>query len=140
MNAKEYLGRIRKLDTDIERRLQQLSAMRDVVYKTTSSLTYAPGGDHDPKRKENLMSKIVDAEAEIDTMTDLLADMKGKAIELMYGCCTLDQCHVLEGRYIKLQTWEQVAVSVGKCLRAVYMINADGLRALDNFLKKENLQ
>ena len=82
MTAKEYLNQLIAMDNAINRKQQRLATLRDVAMNTTPN--YADEAVQRTREKnplENIMSKIVDLDREIDEDIDALVDFKAEVWE-----------------------------------------------------------
>ena len=101
MTAKEYLSRARLLDQRIDAKIEQVAALRNLVTKTTSTLSdIAPSGTRNVHRMEDIIIKIIDLANEINTDIDNLVDWKRKIMASIRSIHDPNYCTVLELRYL----------------------------------------
>lgn len=81
MTAKEYLNQLIAMDNAINRKQQRLATLRDVAMNTTPN--YADEAVQRTREKnplENIMSKIVDLDREIDEDIDALVRFQSRGM------------------------------------------------------------
>ena len=82
MTAKEYLSQLITMDNAINRKQQRLMTLRDVAMNTTPNYngeTVQHTRNKNPL--ENIMTKIIDIDREIDRDIDELVDFKAEVWE-----------------------------------------------------------
>lgn len=134
MTAKQYLRQARRLDNMVDAKLEQVMELRNLATKTTSTLRLddrvQSSGNHD--KLAETIAKIVDLENEINTMVDVLIDLKSEIIERIDGISNDDYRLLLTLRYINQKTWEETAVEMGYTYQWVHVLHS---RALVEFEK-----
>ena len=82
MTAKEYLNQLITMDNAINRKQQRLATLRDVAMNTTPNyVDEAVQRTREKNPLENITSKIVDLDREIDENIDALVDFKAEVWE-----------------------------------------------------------
>lgn len=137
MTAKQYLRRIRELDTDVSRTLEQIEILHAQVTKTTTTLSDMPRGSGDQGKNAETIAKIMDLKRGLRDKINEHIDLKAKAIKQI-EC--LEDCRyrqVLTHYYINKKTWEQTAVAINYSYRSVHYLHGQALKefqkVLDNF-------
>jgi hypothetical protein len=129
MNAKEYLSRAYRLDRRINSKLEQLSSLNDLAVKCTTVLTGMP---RNPNRSNSaiadVVTKIVDLQAEINRDIDALVDLKREMVRAIKAVDNTEYQTLLELRYLCFKTWEQIAVDMGYSVRHVYRLHDEAVR------------
>lgn len=135
MNAKEYLYQLWNLDKEIQIRLAVLDKLRAQIgiraMPDPDDRVISSGNDSDPV--SDLAIKIADLERLIDRKTDRLIDLKVKIIGQIDGMENRTYRNILTCRYVLMQSWDQVAESVG--YERSHCLRLHG-RALQEFEKK----
>ena len=117
MTAKEYLTQAYRIDQRINSKLEQVSSLRDLSTKATSTLSdVPPSGTRNVHRMEDVICKIVMLENEINAEIDHLVDLKREIREVISAVKNLECQTLLELRYLCFKTWEQIAVEMGYSL------------------------
>ena len=113
MTAKEYLTQAYRIDQRINSKLEQVSSLRDLSTKATSTLSdVPPSGTRNVHRMEDVICKIVMLENEINAEIDRLVDLKREIREVISAVKNLECQTLLELRYLCFKTWEQIAVQM----------------------------
>lgn len=136
MTAKEYLNQLIAMDNAINRKQQRLATLRDVAMNTTPN--YADEAVQRTREKnplENIMSKIVDLDREIDEDIDALVDFKAEVWEQLDKLEDETQKRILWLHYSERLSWTKVAVEMSFTTRYVYIIHRAALDELDKILK-----
>ena len=138
MNAKEYLGRIKALDQQINRKRDRAIALKALALKVTPTLKDAGamgGGKQDKISKA--MDKYIDLSAEIDRDSDELVDMQNEAYALLGHIRNQRYYKVLEQHYLKYKTFEQIGVEMGCSKRWAEKLHGRALEVFDRVLKAQ---
>ena len=136
MTAKEYLNQLIAMDNAINRKQQRLATLRDVAMNTTPN--YADEAVQRTREKnplENIMTKIVDLDREIDEDIDALVDFKAEVWEQHDKLEDETQKRILWLHYSERLSWTKVAVEMSFTTRYVYIIHRAALDELDKILK-----
>ncbi len=136
MTAKEYLNQLIAMDNAINRKQQRLATLRDVAMNTTPN--YADEAVQRTREKnplENIMTKIVDLDREIDEDIDALVDFKAEVWEQLDKLEDETQKRILWLHYSERLSWTKVAVEMSFTTRYVYIIHRAALDELDKILK-----
>ena len=139
MTAKEYLNQLIAMDNAINRKQQRLATLRDVAMNTTPN--YADEAVQRTREKnplENIMSKIVDLDREIDEDIDALVDFKAEVWEQLDKLEDETQKRILWLHYSERLSWTKVAVEMSFTTRYVYIIHRAALDELDKILKQDS--
>jgi len=140
MNAKEYLGRIKALDQEINRKLDRATALKALALKVTPTLkdTGAMSGGNQDKIS-SAMDKYIDLTAEINRDIDELVDMQKEAYALLGRIRNQKYYKVLELHYLKFQTFEQIGVAMGYSKRWAEKLHGRALEVFDRVLKAQKM-
>lgn len=135
--AKEYLERIQKADKQISRKLEQLTTLNSLVMRITPVMNDSGGssGTGNQDKLGNAVAKIADLQEEINRDVDILVDMKREAYSLLYKMNDDDYYRVLEMRYLKYKSFEEIAVKMGWTCRWAQIQNGRALEVFDKILK-----
>ena len=129
MNAKVYLSQAYRLDQQINSKLEQVSALRQLATKATSSIhAERVSGTTQRSPMENAVLKLIDLEYEINDDIDRLVDLKRELNALISAIDNHAYRIVLELRYLSGNTWEEVAGIMGYDLRWIYRLHGKALQ------------
>ena len=140
MTAKSYLSQIRKCDTLIRNKLQEVQSLKELILSVTSVLkddVVSGGGDSD--KVGTIVCKIVELQEEINEQIDRLVDLKREAMSVIDKLWGIDVNlgEVLYKRYFCYQTWEQIAVGMGYTYQWVCKLHGRALVEVDELLKAD---
>ncbi len=123
MTAKEYLGQAYRIDQRINSKIDQVTALRELATKATSTLSdVPPSGTRNVHKMEDIIIKIVDLENDINRDIDCLVDLKREISAAIKGVDDLELQTLLEKRFLCNLTWEQIAVDMGYSIRHIYRL------------------
>ena len=111
MMAKEYLSQLITMDNAINRKQQRLMTLRDVAMNTTpnySGATVQHTRHNNPL--ENIMTKIIDIDREIDRDIDELVDFKAEVWEQLDKIADERYKRILWLRYADRKTWRYICL------------------------------
>lgn len=136
MTAKEYLSQLITMDNAINRKQQRLATLRDVAINTTPNYTdEAVQRTREKSPLENIMSKIVDLDREIDEDIDALVDFKAEVWEQLDKMQDERQKRILWLHYAERKTWGYIADDVYLTRRHVIRLHKMALDTFDKILR-----
>ena len=134
MTIKKYLSQAYRIDQRINSKLEQVSSLRELAVKATSTLsdTYSSGNGNKQKM-EGVIVKIIDLEHEIDEEIDRLVDLKQEIVSLIKQVKNPEYQTLLELRYLNFKTWEQIATEMHYSIQHTFRIHDKALSLLRIF-------
>ena len=128
MTAKEYLSQAYRIDQRINSKLEQITSLRELAKKATSTLTDAPRSPNRGNQSmENVIIKMIDLETEINADIDTLVDLKREIVTVIKGVESPEHQTLLELRYLCFKSWEQIAVDMGFNSKYIFHIHDSAL-------------
>ena len=138
MEAKEYLNQLIAMDDAINRKQQRLATLRDVAINTTPNYTdEAVQRTREKSPLENIMTKIVDLDREIDEDIDALVDFKAEVWEQLDKIPDERYVRVLWLRYAEQRTWGFIANCMNFTSRYVRKLHIQALKELDKVIENK---
>lgn len=133
MNAKEYLSQAIWLDQMIDSKLEQLTTLKSLAMKVTSSFTKEKicGGNIEKSKMESTIVKVIDLENEINADIDRLIDLKRDIQDTINKMDDINQQLLLELRYLSGKGWDEIAATMGYDPRTVYRIHGKALKEFE---------
>jgi DNA-directed RNA polymerase specialized sigma subunit len=133
MNAKEYLSQATWLDQMIDSKLEQLTTLKSLAMKVTSSFTKEKicGGNIEKSKMESTIVKVIDLENEINADIDRLIDLKRDIQDTINKMDDINQQLLLELRYLSGKGWDEIAATMGYDPRTVYRIHGKALKEFE---------
>lgn len=128
MLAKEYLGQAYRIDQRINSKLEQISSLRELATKATSTMSDMPRNPNPSFHSmENIIDKMIDLENEINADIDTLVDLKREIVMVIKRIENPEYQTLLELRYLCFKSWEQIAVDMGYELRYLHKLHGRAL-------------
>lgn len=110
MNAKQFLGRARWADKEIE----SLMRTRDETFDRLTHITQSYDGDGAQATKDpHKFDSYVALEQKLDQMIDDLCDIKLEIINVLSQLKDTRELMILKSYYVDLKTWERTAADCG---------------------------
>lgn len=133
MTTKEYLKQTFKLDKEIESLRQAVETLEAQAAKTTTTLdpNKVGGGRFNLDGREQAIVKAVDYKNTIIDKTIELLALKQRIIDGIYLVDNQDHRTLLIIRYINLQTFEQIAVSMSYSYRNILYMHGAALQSFE---------
>ena len=129
MTAKEYLTQAYRIDQRINSKLEQVSSLRDLSTKATSTFSdVPPSGTRNVHRMEDVICKIVMLENEINAEIDHLVDLKREMVAAIKSVADPECQTLLELRFLCFKTWEQIAVDMNYSIQHIYRLRDKALK------------
>lgn len=128
MNAREYLSQAYRLDLEINNKLEIMDSMHSLATKATSTFSLVPpSGTRNVHRLEDTLAKIVDMDVEINKKIDKLVDLKKEIVDVISAVDNREYRLLLEMRYLRFLTWEEIAMELNYNIRHIYRIHGEAL-------------
>ena len=131
MTAKEYLSQAHRIDQRINSKLEQVKSLRALAEKATSTLKDTKvSGANNVTRMQDIITKMVDLEAEINADIDTLVDLKREISTTIKQVDNLEHQTLLELRYLCFMRWEDIAVQMAYSAQHMFRHHNDALKAV----------
>lgn len=128
MNAREYLSQAYRLDLEINNKLEIMDRLHSLSTKATSTYSLVPpSGTRNVHRMEDTLAKIVDMDVEINKKIDQLVDLKKEIFDVIGAVDNKEYRLLLEMRYLRFMTWEEIALELNYNIRHIYRLHGDAL-------------
>ena len=132
METKEYLELARNINIQIDSKLEQVSALRQLAIKASSTLSpVPPSGTPDPHRLEKTITRMMDMEHEVDEDIDRLVELKADIMKAISRVPDARERVVLELRYLAFKDWASIADAIGLHIRQVYRLHDEALKHIE---------
>lgn len=132
MTAKEYLKQAYKIDQRINSKLEQLSSLRSLVMKVTTTLSDGVfNKTRDVHSREYAISKIIDMEHELNADVDMIVDLKSEIIALIKKVEDTELQTVLELRYLCFKNWKQISDEMGYSVQHIFRLHEKALEIIE---------
>lgn len=131
MTVKEYLKQAMYLDALINSKVHQAEHLRSLATKVTT--TYSDQGvssEHDNKRLEKTIAKIIDLEREINDDIDTLIDLKIEITAIISQVTDIKQRLILEKRYLDFESWEQISCDLKYDIRHIRRLHNESIKKI----------
>ena len=134
MHVKAYLELARNINIQIDSKLEQVSALRQLARKATSTLRLVPpSGTPNPHRLEDTIIRMMDLEREVDEEIDRLVDLKAEIMKTIGQVPNDRERVVLELRYLAFKDWASIAGTLKLNVRQVYRMHEEALKNIGHF-------
>ena len=128
MTAKEYLSQAYRIDQRINSKLEQIQSLRTLLTKAGLLHDDMPRNpNRDRSRMEETIVKIIDLEGEIDDEIDRLVSLKAEIMHVIQGVEDTECKELLEDRYLRMMTWDDIADDMCCSSRHVHRIHSRAL-------------
>lgn len=134
MKAKEYLKKLKRLDTFINQKIEELGALR-CSSTSIGSIDYSkervqtsPSGDA-PFVKT--ISRMIDLEEEINAEIDSFIDTKHQIINQIQGLPDVKHIELLYKKYVQFKNFETIAVEMNYTYQYVVELHGYALKSFD---------
>lgn len=138
MTAKEYLKQAYLLDKQIQVEVKELEQFRD-MRGTIQGCSYGERIGSNPNRNLEApfiktIEKIWEYEQKIDAKINRLVDLRAEINAAIESMEVAEERFLLKYRYLKNESWEDIACELNVSYRTVHRIHAS---ALNNFVVPE---
>ena len=131
MTPQEYLKQTYQLNQRIDSKLEQISTLRELATKVTSTLSDMPKNKSGSTSSlADTVIKIVDLENEVNRTIDTLVDLKVQVYDSIRELESPEEQFLLELRYLNFKTWEEIAIAMGYGLDNVFKIHKRAMKKI----------
>jgi DNA-directed RNA polymerase specialized sigma subunit len=128
MTAKEYLSQAYSIDKRISNAIKQAKELREQAERATSTLTDTHiSGTRDHHKMETVIAKMIYLESEIASELARLVDLKLEIFTAIRRVDDPEMQSLLELRYIRQKTWDEIANALHHCVRWVHRLHRDAI-------------
>jgi len=131
MTAKQWLGRARYIDREIALLLKTKAETRDSLTKITQS--YESDGAQVSKDPHKF-DRLAELENMIDEKVDELTRTKAEIMQVIFRLEDRRQKMVLISYYIRMKTFEQIAVEMNYSFRQITNIRRRGIMEVQKLI------
>lgn len=129
--AGDFLRSIKKSDTLIKRKTEQLERLRSMA-EYRSPVLDGIGGSNGKDVRGEMLAKIVDIEKELDHDISQLLENRMRAMKMIDSLSNPDMVSIMYMRYLDYRSWQEISFEVGKTIQWVLELNRRGLRELES--------
>ena len=138
MTTKEYFEQALTLNKRINSKLDHLSTLREMTTKASITLSDMPrSSSRNMCQMQDIISKIVDLENEINGDIDRFVDMKRAYMRIIGEIRNPVFQLVMEQRYLCCRTWEKITEELGYDLRWLHRLHGRALQEAEEVLKQK---
>ena len=135
MNAKQWLGRARYIDREIELLKKTKQETRDNLTKITQS--YESDGAQTTKDPHKF-DRLAELESMIDQKVVELPETKKEILSVIFDVEDRNQKLVLISYYIRMKTLEKIAVEMNYSFRQIINIRRHGIMSVQKLIGNKN--
>ena len=142
MTTKEYFEQALTLNKRINSKLDHLGTLREMTTKATITLSDMPrSSSPNLYQMQDIISKIIDLEHEINRDIDRFVDMKREYMWIINEIRNPVFQLVMEQRYLCCRTWEKISEELGYEMRSLHRIHGEALKVAERLIPQwsENL-
>lgn len=132
--AKDRLLEVRRLDKLISMKQNEICHLRNKLYYKGVSYGERIQGGHIANQREELLTTILDYEAELTKDIDNLIDAKKNLSNLIENLEDPDFIDVLYKRYFEYKNWEVIAVEKNMSIRQIFRVHGKALYQFYNVM------
>ena len=137
MTAKEYLAQARNIDQRINDKLAYVAQLHDMATNVSAVISNMPKSPSPNNQKmESIIVRLADTEAEINADIDRLVTLKLEIMNTIWQVTDENAQMVLERRYHRFKSWEDIAADMRVSIRWVHKIHAKALDDVEKILEK----
>ena len=137
MMAKEYLSQAWNIDRRINDKVAHVSQLRDMAMNVSAVISDMPRSPSpNNQRMENIIARLTDTEEEINADIDRLVSLKLEIMNTIWQVTDENAQMVLERRYHRFKSWEDIAAEMSVSIRWVHKIHAKALDDVEKILEK----
>lgn len=137
MKAKEYLGSIEMLDTLIESKMVEAHQLRALATSVSAPIGRdGSGGTLPSDRIGNVVSRLVDLQAEIDVLVDGFIDRRADCIKAIEVVSKPIYYTLLHKHYVQFKTLAEIAEEEHYSIPHMSELHREALAEVQEYLDK----
>lgn len=134
-NAKEYLGKIKTLDMEIDARQLMIEELESTVNRATTVMSDMPRpACMDITKREKMLVKLIDMKVDLNEEVDRFVDYKLEVISFIRKLPNPEHRIILVARYIKYMSWDKIESVLGYKRRKTLQVHGEALAELEKIL------
>ena len=131
MSTKEYLMQAYRIDKQINSKLEQVVALKELACRANFTISdIKVKGSKPTCRMQEVVAKMVDLENEINDDIDALVDLKREIADAITAIGQPSLQVVLELRYLCFFCWEKIADEMGFSMQHVYRLHDKAIKII----------
>ena len=135
MDAREFLSRAWKIETQIQSRAEQIERLRSLACRVTPQYGGAGGSRfRNVTAMEDTIVRITEAEEKLNRKIDELVTAKLEVMEVIDRVRDATLRLLLEKRYLLFHPWDMIASDLGYTLRWTLKKHEDALDTVQRIL------
>lgn len=135
MTTKEYFEQALTLNKRINSKLDHLGTLREMATKATITLSDMPrSSSPNLYQMQDIISKIIDLEHEINRDIDRFVDMKREYMWIINEIRNPVFQLVMEQRYLCCRTWEKISEELGYEMRSLHRLHGEALKVAERLI------
>ena len=135
MTTKEYFEQALTLNKRINSKLDHLGTLREMSTKATITLSDMPrSSSPNLYQMQDIISKIIDLEHEINRDIDRFVDMKREYMWIINEIQNPVFQLVMEQRYLCCRTWEKISEELGYEMRSLHRLHGEALKVAERLI------
>ncbi len=135
MTTKEYFEQALTLNKRINSKLDHVGTLREMTTKASTTLSDMPrSSSRNVHRMEDIISKIIDLENEINGDIDCFVDMKRVYMQIIREIRNPVFQLIMEQRYLCCRTWEKISEEMGYELRSLHRLHGEALKIAEKLI------
>lgn len=131
MTAKQWLGRARNIDHEIDNLIREKQRAKDRLTKITQS--YESDGAQMTKDPHKF-DRLAELENEIDQQVDELVETKREIMAVIQRLKNRPQRMALQDYYIAMMTWEETAVDLHYSFQGVMQLRKRAIAEVEKII------
>lgn len=131
MTAKQWLGRARNIDHEIDNLIREKQRAKDRLTKITQS--YESDGAQMTKDPHKF-DRLAELENEIDQQVDELVETKREIMAVIKQLKNRPQRMALQDYYIAMMTWEETAVDLHYSFQGVMQLRKRAIAEVEKLI------
>jgi hypothetical protein len=136
MKAKDFMSQALHIDEDINSKIEQVMALRELASKASATLTKARVSEtKDVCRMEDAIINMMELESDINADVARLVELKREIVLVVNRVENHAYQTLLSLRYLCFKTWEQVAEKMNYSIQHTHRIHGNALEAVDAVLR-----
>lgn len=135
MTTKEFFEQALTLNKRINSKLDHLGTLREMSTKATITLSDMPrSSSPNLYQMQDIISKIIDLEHEINQDIDRFVDMKREYMWIINEIRNPVFQLVMEQRYLCCRTWEKISEELGYEMRSLHRLHGEALKVAERLI------
>lgn len=138
MTPKEYLGQIRRINTQIRQKEEQIAELQEQLVSISAPLNPDKVSTGASDKVSALVSRLVDLQSDLEAELFNLVAAKRSILDTVGRLEDPNHMELIYMRYVQCLTWKAISAEMGYSVQWVWRLHGQALLAVADLIKSRD--